>query len=545
MASVVPVKNYTTGRCGHLIFHLDPHDKCMDCRKSKCDFYENCCDLCGSLSNSITRTLRRLYLKNKRPVHQMSPSPSPSQSRCSSKARDTPIAELIFSPKPSKKSKCSKATATKSAGRVHMSDCTSTANTTATLAIKEMEHVVESIPHAVELSGANAMCTNSVDSVTVAINELTGYDHSNARGCVSVVSPQSQDVMSTNMQCQMRHTGSIPVSVTIRNNDIQHCVTAANASHMPCSTYTSGAHSSRQFPWICSTISMTEHNGNSGCGISDQVTPGSGRILSGAQTHNHRPTVRQYHINEHKASCKSGTDAQGQPWKKYEHKAPCKSGTDAQGQPWSIYERIPMRAHTISHQPQELTLPGGDIETVQLHNLGTTDRHHTTYGARHRERDYYVSRKLPYDPDIRSPQYEGVSENENQIRYHRKRTHYSSSSDTDSQAWHKAKKRRYSEIHDGMETVKDRHQESVRGVYEHSDNSADNSVLTVKEYNNSTNKFIASITECEGGVQNNSGSSNIGGMFDNILGESRKETEKYLLPASNTTTLTLYSGVLQ
>ena len=548
MASVVPIKNYSTGRCGHLIFHLDPHDKCMDCRKSKCDFHKNCCDLCGSLSNSIIRILRRLYLKNQRPVHQMSPSPPPSQSRCSSKARDTPIAELMSSPKPSKKSKCSKATATKSAASVHMSDCASTANTTATLALKEVECVVESIPHAVELSGA--ICTNSVDSGNVAINDLTGYNHSNDRGCVSVVSPQPQYVMSTNMQCQMRHSGSSPVSVTIRNNDIQHCVTAANASYMPCSTYTAGAHSSHQFPWTFSTISMTEDNGNSGCGISDQVTPGSGRILSGAQTHNHRPTVRQYNINEHKAPCKSGTDAQGQPWskydnkapcksgtdaqgqpwKKYEHKAPCKSGTDAQGQPWSNYERIPMRARTISHQPQGLPLPGGGIETAQLHNLGTTDRQYTTYGARHREKDYYVSRKLLYAPDIRSPQYEDVSENENQFRYHRKRTHCSSSSDTDSLAWHNAKKRRYSEIYDGMETVKDSHQESVHGVYEHSDNSADNPVLTVKEYNNSTNKFIASITECEGGVQKNSRSSNVGGMFDNILGESRKENREVSTP---------------
>ena len=167
MASVVPVKNYTTGKCGHLIFHLDPHDKCMECRKSKCVFYENCCNLCGSLSNSI---IRMLYLKNKRPVHQMSHSPSPSQSRCSSKARDTAIAESMSSPKPSKKSKCRKATSTKSAGRVNMNDCTSTANTTATLAIKEVEHVVESIPHAVELSGA--ICTNNVDSGNVAINDL-------------------------------------------------------------------------------------------------------------------------------------------------------------------------------------------------------------------------------------------------------------------------------------------------------------------------------------------------------------------------------------
>ena len=104
MDSGVPVKIYTTGRCGHLIFHLDPHNKCMDCRKSKCDFHENCCDLCGSLSDSIIRTLRRLYLKNKRPILQI--SPSPSQSRCSSKAKDTPIAELMSSPKPSKKAKC-------------------------------------------------------------------------------------------------------------------------------------------------------------------------------------------------------------------------------------------------------------------------------------------------------------------------------------------------------------------------------------------------------------------------------------------------------
>ena len=59
--------------------------------------------------------------------------------------------------------------------------------------------------------------------------------------------------------------------------------------------------------------------------------------------------------------------------------------------------------------------------------------------------------------------------------------------------------------------------------------------MTVKEYNNSTNKLIASITECEGGVQKNSGSSNVSGMFDNILGESSKVTESYLLPASNTT----------
>ena len=143
MTSGIPVKNYTTARCGHLIFHLDPHNKCMDCRKSKCDFHENCCDLCGSLSDSIIRNLRSLYLKNKRPVHQMSPSPSPSQSRCSSKARNTPIAELISSPKPSKKSKGSKATGKKAAGRVHTSDCTSTANTTATLPTKEVQHVVE------------------------------------------------------------------------------------------------------------------------------------------------------------------------------------------------------------------------------------------------------------------------------------------------------------------------------------------------------------------------------------------------------------------
>ena len=226
MTSGIPVKNYTTARCGHLIFHLDPHDKCMDCRKSKCDFHENCCDLCGSLSDSIIRNLRRLYLKNKRPVHQMSPSPSPSQSRCSSKARNTPIAELISSPKPSKKSKGSKATGKKAAGRVHTSDCTSTANTTATLPTKEVQHVVESMPHAVQLSGdMSPMCKNSVDSVNVPINDLTDYDHSNARGCVSVVCPQSQDVMSTNMQHQMRYLGSIPVSVTIPNLDSQHSVT--------------------------------------------------------------------------------------------------------------------------------------------------------------------------------------------------------------------------------------------------------------------------------------------------------------------------------
>ena len=36
-------------------------------------------------------------------------------------------------------------------------------------------------------------------------------------------------------------------------------------------------------------------------------------------------------------------------------------------------------------------------------------------------------------------------------------------------------------------------------------------------------------------MQKNSESSNVGGMFDNILGESSKETEIYLLPASNTT----------
>ena len=89
-----------------------------------------------------------------------------------------------------------------------------------------------------------------------------------------------------------------------------------------------------------------------------------------------------------------------------------------------------------------------------------------------------------------SPRYEDVPENENQIRYRRKRTRYSSSSDTDSQVWHNAKKRRYSEIRVGMETVKDRKQENAHNVYEHNDNSADNQVLTVTEYNNSTNKFI-------------------------------------------------------
>ena len=605
MTSGIPVKNYTTARCGHLIFHLDPHDKCMDCRKSKCDFHENCCDLCGSLSDSIIRNLRRLYLKNKRPVHQMSPSPSPSQSRCSSKARNTPIAELISSPKPSKKSKGSKATGKKAAGRVHTSDCTSTANTTATLPTKEVQHVVESMPHAVQLSGdMSPMCKNSVDSVNVPINDLTDYDHSNARGCVSVVCPQSQDVMSTNMQHQMRYLGSIPVSVTIPNLDSQHSVTAANASHMPCSTYTSGAHSSRQLPWTVSAIPMTEDNSNSVCGIGDQVSLASGRMFSGAQTqnlrptehhyygdiqpvspapgrimsvgqtHNLRPTVRQHYINENKAPCKSGTDAQGQPWRKYEHKVPCKSGTDAQGQPWTKYEhkapcksgtdaqgqpwskcehkapcksgtdaqglpwskyqQIPMRTRTISHQPQGSPLPGEGIETAQLLNLGPTERQYTTYDAGHSARDYYVSSKMSYAPDIRSPQYEDVSENENRIRYHMKRTHYSSSSDTDSQVLHNAKKLRYSEIHE-RETVKDRNLESVHDVYVHSDDSADNQVLTVKEYNNSTNKFIANITECEGGVQKNSGSSNIGGMFDNILGEASAETENYLLPASNTT----------
>ena len=605
MASVVPVKNYTTGKCGHLIFHLDPHDKCIECRKSKCDFHENCCDLCGSLSNSIIRTLRRLYLKNKRPVHQMSPSPSPSQSRCSSKARDTPIAELMSSAKPSKKSKCRKATATKSAGRVHMSDCTSTANTTATLEIKEVEHVVKSIPHAVELSGA--ICTNSVDSVNVAINDLTGYDHSNARGCVSVVSPQSQDVMSTNRQRQMRHSGSIPVSVTIHNNDIQHCVTAANASHMTCSTYRSGAYSSPQFPWTFSAIPMTEDNGNSVCGISDEVSPASdlGRAVSGAQTRNLRPPEHQFysdthHVspvsaerkvpcksaqdaqgkplnnndlkapcksaqdaqekpmnnnerkapcksaqdaqrkplknNERKAPCKSAQDAQGKPLNNNERKAPCKSAQDAQGKPLSNNEQIPMRlsARTISHQPRGSPSAGRGIETAQSHHQGPTDRQCTTYGIGHSEGDYYVSSKLKRAPDM-SPRYEDVSENEKQIRHYNKRTHYVSSSNTDSQARYIAKKRRYSEIHGGRETVKYRNQESVHGVYEHSDNYTDNQVLTVKEYNNSTNKLIASITECEGGVQKNSGSSNVSGMFDNILGESSKVTESYLLPASNTT----------
>ena len=77
--------------------------------------------------------------------------------------------------------------------------------------------------------------------------------------------------MSTNMQHQMRYLGSIPVSVTIPNLDSQHSVTAANASHMPCSTYTSGAHSSRQLPWTVSAIPMTEDNSNSVCGIGDGV----------------------------------------------------------------------------------------------------------------------------------------------------------------------------------------------------------------------------------------------------------------------------------
>ena len=454
MASVVPVKNYTTGKCGHLIFHLDPHDKCIECRKLKCDFHENCCDLCGSLSNSIIRTLRRLYLKNKRPVHQMSPLPSPSQSRCSSKARDTLIAELMSSPKPSKKSKCSKATATKSAGRVHMSDCTSTANTSATLEIKEVEHVVENIPHDIELSGA--ICTNSVDSVNVAINDLTGYDHSNARGCVSVVSPQSQDVMSTNMQRQMRHSGSIPVSVTIHNNDIQHCVTAANASHMTCSTYRSGAYSSPQFPWTFSAIPMTEDNVNSVCGISDEVSPASdlGRAVSGAQTRNLRPPEHQFYSDTHhvspvsaerkvpcksaqdaqgkplnnnelKAPCKSAQDAQGKPMNNNERKAPCKSAQDAQGKLLSNNEQIPMRLspRTISHQPRGSPSAGRGIETAQSQHQGPTDCQCTTYGIGHSEGDYYVSSKLKRAPDM-SPRYEDVSENEKQIRHYNKRTHY-------------------------------------------------------------------------------------------------------------------------
>ena len=232
-----------------------------------------------------------------------------------------------------------------------------------------------------------------------------------------------------------------------------------------------------------------------------EVSPASasGRIMSVAQTHNLRTTEHQIHMDIHEVSPASASGrimsvAQTHNLRRQyhinEHKAPCKSAQDAQGKPLSINELIPMRARTVSRQPRGLPSSEGGIQTAQSHHHGPTNRQCTTYGAGHRERDYYVSSKLQPVPDIMSPRYEDVPENENQIRYHRKRTRYSSSSDTDSQVWHNAKKRRYSEIRDGMETVKDRKQESAHNVYEHNDSSADYQVLTVTEYNNSTNKFI-------------------------------------------------------
>ena len=44
---------------------------------------------------------------------------------------------------------------------------------------------------------------------------------------------------------------------------MQHSITAANANHMPCSTCTSLAHSSRQLPWTVAAIPMREDNKNS------------------------------------------------------------------------------------------------------------------------------------------------------------------------------------------------------------------------------------------------------------------------------------------
>ena len=156
--------------------------------------------------------------------------------------------------------------------------------------------------------------------------------------------------------------------------------------------------------------------------------------------------------NERKAPCKSAQDAQGKPLNNNERKAPCKSAQDAQGKPLNNNEQISMGARTISHQSRGSPSAGRGIEAAQSHHQGSTDRQCTTFSMGHSEGDYYASSKLQRAPDM-SPRYEDVSEKEKQIRHYNKRTHYVSSSNTDSQARHIAKKRRYSEIHGGRETV--------------------------------------------------------------------------------------------
>ena len=89
-----------------------------------------------------------------------------------------------------------------------------------------------------------------------------------------------------------------------------------------------------------------------------EVSPASasGRIMSVAQTHNLRTTEHQIHMDIHEVS--SPASASGRimsvaqthnlrhQYHINEHKAPCKSAQDAQGKPLSINEQILLKMST-------------------------------------------------------------------------------------------------------------------------------------------------------------------------------------------------------
>ena len=111
----VPPKTQTRANCSHLASYLDPHSKCPDCRKTKCDYGDNRCVECQDLPDWIIPLLksRANTTKNRRSYahvlssseeHSVTPSTSNSAKKrelskaTSSLARSVDIMDLIKKP---------------------------------------------------------------------------------------------------------------------------------------------------------------------------------------------------------------------------------------------------------------------------------------------------------------------------------------------------------------------------------------------------------------------------------------------------------------
>ena len=58
---VLPALKVREGRCGHQMYYLDPHQKCKQCRKTKCDFRHVMCEMCKKMIGWAQALCRKVW----------------------------------------------------------------------------------------------------------------------------------------------------------------------------------------------------------------------------------------------------------------------------------------------------------------------------------------------------------------------------------------------------------------------------------------------------------------------------------------------------